>query len=66
MEKILNVPKIMCNGCADTITSNLSQMPGIDQVSVDVDQKTVTLQLDETSVDAAKAKLAEIGYPAQD
>ena len=65
MKSILKSPGIMCNGCASTIVDALSAMNEVEQVDVDVEQKTVTLTTSTNDLSDVKAKLTEIGYPAE-
>ncbi len=66
MENTVTVANIMCGGCADTIRDNLSQMDGVYQVSVDVEEKRVTMELDEERMAEVRNKLSELGYPVQE
>lgn len=66
MNLTLDVPKIKCGGCAETIQETLKGVAGVSGVKVDVDQKRVELSLDPalTSEDAVRQRLAEVGFPA--
>ena len=66
MQKTVTVANMMCGGCAGTIESNLSAMEGVDQVSVNVEEKRVTLELDEVFMPQIAEKLTERGYPIQE
>ena len=66
METVLKAPDIMCNGCANTIVNALTAVEGVDQVNVDVEQKTVNLAMSSNVLFDVKAKLTEIGYPAEE
>lgn len=66
MQKTVTVANVMCGGCAGTIESNLSAMEGVAQVSVNVEAKSVTLDLDEACMPQVAAKLTELGYPIQE
>ncbi|HQU33957.1 MAG: heavy-metal-associated domain-containing protein [Candidatus Dormibacteria bacterium] len=57
---------ISCGHCKASIESDLGQRPGVHGVEVDIDTRTihVTYDEDQTSTEAIKAILAEIGYPA--
>lgn len=65
MQKIVTVANVMCGGCAGTITDNLSQMEGVHQVSVNVEEKSLTMELDEDKMAEVSDKLSELGYPIQ-
>jgi len=56
----------MCGGCASTIETNLPEIAGVNQASVNVDEKTVTLDLDEAAFPQVAEKLTELGYPIQE
>lgn len=62
----LTADDISCAHCKNTIEHDLSETPGVQQVEVDIDTKTVHIAFDDTETDAAaiKAKLDQIGYPA--
>ncbi|MBC8519964.1 MAG: heavy-metal-associated domain-containing protein [Gammaproteobacteria bacterium] len=61
----VTVANVMCGGCANTIETSLSEMDGVDYVKVNVEDKTVTLGLDEGVMQSVTEKLAELGYPVQ-
>ena len=60
-------PKIKCEGCAETISTALSELAGVYSVKVDVPQKTVTVEYDEDTVSGTslRSALADSGFPAQ-
>lgn len=63
-EKTFNVPNIGCNGCVRTIVNELSELPGVQQVSGDVASKSVSITWDApANWEAIRAKLVEIEYP---
>ena len=57
---------ISCGHCKASIESDLGHRPGVRGVQVDIDTKSVhvTYDEDQTSAEAIKKSLAEIGYPA--
>jgi len=59
-------PDISCDKCKANIEGDLADEPGIAQVSVDVGTQRVRIAYDQarTSPNQLRAKLAEIGYPA--
>lgn len=65
MKLTLDVPKIKCGGCAETIQESLGAVSGVSDVQVDIDQKRVALELDpgQTSEDAIRQRLTESGFP---
>jgi copper chaperone len=62
----LKAQNIKCGGCASTIRDGLSQLPGIEQVEVDIESGEVTLQGESLDRAAVSSKLAELGYPVAD
>lgn len=66
MKLNLDVPKIKCGGCAETIQESLASLPGVSEVAVDIDNKRVALALDPagTSEEQVRQRLAEAGFPA--
>jgi copper chaperone CopZ len=62
----LTAPDISCAKCKDNIEGDLAGDPGVQQVSVDVDAQRVRIGYDpqHTSPAQLRARLAEIGYPA--
>ena len=64
MKMMLDVPKIKCGGCAETIQETLGGVAGVSDVQVD--QKRVALDLDpsQTSEDTVRQRLAGAGFPA--
>lgn len=65
MKLMLDVPKIKCGGCAETIQETLGGVTGVSEVQVDIDAKRVALELDpsRTSEDAIRQRLSEAGFP---
>ena len=61
---VLNVPAVSCNHCKMAIERAVSALGGVDQVEVDVAEKTVTVDFDDAAVtlDAIEAACAEEGY----
>jgi copper chaperone len=66
-EKKVILPAISCNHCAMTIKRELSEIPGIQKIQVDVDAKQLTVSWETpASWDIIKNKLSEIVYPTSD
>ena len=65
MKLMLDVPKIKCGGCAETIQETLGGVTGVSEVQVDIDAKRVALELDpnRTSEDTVRQRLSEAGFP---
>jgi copper chaperone CopZ len=66
METTLSVPKIRCDGCAATIRTALSAVPGVRVTDVAVASQTVRVEFDPARVDEAGVReaLAGAGFPA--
>ena len=62
-ETILKVPDIVCGGCADSIKNALGKMNGIEQIKVDVEEKTVAVEHGEQILrENLEAALDNIGF----
>ena len=65
MERVYRVPKIKCEGCAETITTALSAVAGVSATRVGVAEKEVRIEFDPARVDEAQLSrtLADAGFP---
>ena len=64
MKTIVHIQNLKCGGCANTITKKLNALDDVSEVSVEVEDNSVTFEyLDEHTLDVVKETLAEIGYP---
>jgi copper chaperone len=61
---VLNVPSVSCNHCKMAIEKAVSGLGGVGAVDVDVAEKTVSVDFDDSAValDAIEAVVAEEGY----
>jgi copper chaperone len=60
---VLNVPDVSCNHCKMAIESAVSRVEGVDRVEVEVDTKSVSVDLEPTGdVGAVKAAIEDEGY----
>jgi copper chaperone CopZ len=57
----LDVPSIVCDGCAELLTAKIGQVPGVTDVSVDVAARTVTVSGD-ADRGAVTAAIGEAGH----
>lgn len=57
----LDVPSIVCDGCAELLTGKIGEVPGVTDVSVDVGAKTVTVTGD-VYRGAVAAAIGEAGH----
>ena len=62
---VLTVPDISCDHCVKSVTNALTPVDGVQDVSVDIPTKQVTVQFDESLVNVEKMQeiLAEEDYP---
>jgi len=59
-----SVPNISCGHCVHTITTELKELAGIEDVKASVDSKQVVVRFDAPATgDAIETLLAEINYP---
>ncbi|MGI8576230.1 MAG: cation transporter [Egibacteraceae bacterium] len=69
-ETIISVPEIHCDHCKTSIESALQPLEGVEEASVDVPERTVTVQHDEdvvgrqSLVDAIEEQGYEVPAPA--
>lgn len=65
MTATIKSKRIMCGGCAKNVTENLTKIEGVESVNVDVPNKTVTVDFDEskTNVTALRQAMVDAGYP---
>ena len=61
----LNVPDISCAHCVQTVTSALTPLAGVAEVSVDLPEKTVSIAYDPQRVTLERIQdvLADEDYP---
>jgi copper chaperone CopZ len=62
---VLSVPDISCEHCEHAITEALTPVAGVQRVSVDIDNKEVTVAYDDSTVDLNQLEdiLNEEDYP---
>jgi copper chaperone len=58
------VPDISCGHCKQAVSSELSQIAGVDAVDVDLDTKLVTVHGHDLDDAALRAAIAGAGYEA--
>ena len=67
MEKQVSVPDVSCGHCAASIRNELSALPGVGRIEVDVAAKRLTVGFDAPATwEAIVATLAGIGFPPQE
>lgn len=66
MKTTILIQNLKCGGCANTITSKISNLENISNVTVDVDASAVTFEnTSNKDVLNVREKLAAIGYPEE-
>jgi copper chaperone len=63
MKYAIHVDNLKCGGCANTITSSLKTIAGVQSVSVDVERSLVTIEGDNEVCAPVVKRLDELGYP---
>ena len=63
----LKVPDIVCGGCAASIKKALGKIEGVEQIAVDVENKTIAVEHDERKISRERIveKLDDIGFPIE-
>ena len=60
-----SIPNISCGHCVKTIENELSELPGVNVLEGDPQNKTITVEWEApTTLEKIRAKLNEINYPA--
>jgi copper chaperone len=57
------VENIKCGGCANSIKKALNSIPGVNNVTVDIEKGDIQVQGDESARPAVTKRLLELGYP---
>ena len=61
--KTIKIPNVGCNGCVNTIKSEVSELDGVQSVSGQVDTKMITVEWDTpASWEQIESTLVEIDY----
>lgn len=61
-----NVPSIHCQHCVDTIKTEFSEIEGVNDVSISLEEKVVNVTFNEpTTKESIKELLIEINYPVE-
>ncbi|MFD2909623.1 heavy-metal-associated domain-containing protein [Flavobacterium ardleyense] len=64
MESTIQIQNLKCGGCAATITKNITTIEAVNNVSVNVEESTVTFGYEtEAKLAEVKDKLKALGYP---
>ena len=61
-----SIPNISCNHCVHTITTEVSDLEGVQSVVADVQTRKATIRFDPPASESQiKSLLAEINYPVE-
>lgn len=64
MKTTVQIQNLKCHGCASTIKNKLSGLDNINDVSIDVENDSVSFEYDtEDTFEIAKTELHKLGYP---
>ncbi|WP_299097951.1 heavy-metal-associated domain-containing protein [uncultured Winogradskyella sp.] len=64
MEATIEIQNLKCGGCANTITTQLSKLNGISEVTVNNDKNLVSFNFNSNEdLEVVKTKLSDLGYP---
>ena len=66
MTTTYEVLNVKCGGCAGTLTKSLKEEFGDVQVNLDVEPRQITLDIEESKIQALRDKLISLGYPMSD
>ncbi len=61
----LQVENVKCGGCANAIQKGLSALPGIDEVTVNIESGAVTIHGEGYNDKDIHSKLNDLGYPVR-
>ncbi len=64
MKTTVQIQNLKCHGCASTIKNKLLGLENINDVSIDVENDSVSFEYDtEETIEIAKKELHKLGYP---
>ncbi len=66
MEQVLEIQNLKCGGCAKTIKTELMNIDGVSEVSVDENESRVQFNSNEETIPTVTEKLKQLGYPVSD
>ena len=64
MRKVFKVEGMTCQHCVQTVSETVGKMTGVQKVDVNLDQKEVTIEFDEsqTKLDEVSTQIVEAGF----
>ncbi|CAA6824498.1 MAG: Heavy metal transporter, partial [uncultured Sulfurovum sp.] len=63
MKQTFEVKNVKCGGCAGTLKKSLLEEFGEVEVNLEVEPRKITLDVEESQMEALKLKLRSLGYP---
>ena len=63
MSYAIEVENIKCAGCASTIKNKLTELDGVNDVAVAIEEGVVTIEGEEGDREQVAAELLRLGYP---
>jgi len=66
MKQTFKIQNVKCGGCASTLKSKLADQFGDVEVNLDVEPREITLDVDNTQMEALRTMLRGLGYPMSD
>lgn len=65
MESTIYIQNLKCGGCATTISKNISTIESVENVSINVENNSISLSHKPDFLEKIKQTLKKIGYPEQ-
>lgn len=59
----ITVENIKCSGCANTISKKLTKIFNTDNISIDIEQGIVDIDINESNKNKLSKALLDLGYP---
>ncbi len=60
----IQIENLKCGGCANTIKKGILSIDGISTIDIDIDKSEVVFDSEDKAIlEAAREKLAKMGYP---
>ena len=62
----ITVENIKCGGCAGTITKNLTSTFNTENIDINIEQGTISIDIDDAKREELTQVLLDLGYPETD
>ena len=63
MKTDIQIENLKCGGCASTIKKGLSSIKGLQEIEIDIENSTISVNSNATILEEIKSKLSALGYP---